>query len=523
MKFSPVICKHCGKLFSRKHKLDAHVELSSCKYDMFPHKCEWCKTFVCKTLDELDVHFQKEHQTTPFRCTECNEAFEDEIDLTYHKKDHLRPHKCSFCGSSFKWKCRLRDHIHTVHTGEKPFLCDICGRGFFYKNHLKTHRLVHSGEKPFVCEKCQKSFKRKYHLDVHKKTHALSYDKRSKKLIDTRSSRYLCHICGFVALTKQSLDSHIDTHSAEYQAEYVYCPHCPKKFRKKSSQLSRHSLVHNVIKCYICLEEFQNESELQEHKREHHRSNKKKSINYLPDGRIKCSKCGLYLKNKDTFRKHIKVHDMKKHKCQQCDYRAVHSYQLKGHIKRNHLPPENKIKCLECDMYLKNETNFRIHIRLTHGKNHKCELCDAQFAQKRQLQSHMNNHTGEKPFACELCHSSFTSKDYLMRHKTVKHDFKCTDCPKAFISNEQFIEHSSKCCAIRDGVECKICHLKFKTDDAYSVHMLTHVTPFVCGTCGDKFRRKKDLTMHTIIHLSRNRVYINVDDFEGDENCPWFQ
>ena len=70
----------------------------------------------------------------PFACHECGKAFTTKSNLTAHLRIHYdeKPYACSQCGKAFVQKHHLTEHLR-IHSGEKPFACNECGKAFTVK------------------------------------------------------------------------------------------------------------------------------------------------------------------------------------------------------------------------------------------------------------------------------------------------------------------------------------------------------------------------------------------------------
>ena len=54
-------------------------------------------------------------------------------------------HKCDSCGKAFFQGGHLREHINSVHNGQKDHKCDSCGKSFSQYGSLKKHiNVVHA-------------------------------------------------------------------------------------------------------------------------------------------------------------------------------------------------------------------------------------------------------------------------------------------------------------------------------------------------------------------------------------------
>ncbi|KAL6299981.1 hypothetical protein BKA93DRAFT_695685, partial [Sparassis latifolia] len=49
-------------------------------------------------------------------------------------------------------------------------------------------------------------------------------------------------------------------------------------------------------------------------------------------------------------------------------------------------------------------------------KRHVCSLCRKAFNRPSSLATHMNSHTGAKPFRCPACGQLFSVNSNMLRH-----------------------------------------------------------------------------------------------------------
>ena len=76
-------------------------------------------------------------------------------------------YNCDRCENIFYDRRYLRDHIASVHEGQKEHLCKICGKTFSYILSLKEHTNAVHGDKTFNCTHCGKTFAALAYMKAH--------------------------------------------------------------------------------------------------------------------------------------------------------------------------------------------------------------------------------------------------------------------------------------------------------------------------------------------------------------------
>ncbi|KAF8566208.1 hypothetical protein P879_05198 [Paragonimus westermani] len=104
-----------------------------------------------------------------FLCSSCNRTFPQKALLIKHRIMHEEPkHTCETCGRCFVREDKLKRHIMSIHTTEKPHICGICGKAFSRKDKLKDHLKHHErAARNFECQQCQQRFVQKSDLNRH--------------------------------------------------------------------------------------------------------------------------------------------------------------------------------------------------------------------------------------------------------------------------------------------------------------------------------------------------------------------
>lgn len=78
-------------------------------------------------------------------------------------------------------------------------------------------------------------------------------------------------------------------------------------------------------------------------------------------------------------------------------------------------------KCPHCEYSSYWTTNVKKHVFQKHTTHRPfpCPMCPLGFAEKADLNRHVNVHT--KPFRCSLCPMRFSKKFQLVNHRSKKH------------------------------------------------------------------------------------------------------
>lgn len=79
-------------------------------------------------------------------------------------------YQCPHCDYQSVRRFKMKAHIMSKHTADRPFKCHFCTKNFAARSHLQEHIRIHTGEKPFQCPVCFKRFTQRGNLGVHVRT-----------------------------------------------------------------------------------------------------------------------------------------------------------------------------------------------------------------------------------------------------------------------------------------------------------------------------------------------------------------
>jgi KRAB domain-containing zinc finger protein len=205
---------------------------------------------------------------------------------------------------------------------------------------------------------------------------------------------------------------------------------------KKSLPKKENKVIVTTVICDVCGKICKDKDRLKIHFRLKH-----------TDRNIVCKICNRTLK-KENLKRHIMAHtgDSKYEKCDICPER-FRSYQAKiKHKEEVHDIPRPTSSCHVCPKKFNSKSDLSKHIKKIHlgVKNHKCNICDAEFFEKIGLNHHMSSHTGEKKYKCEYCSKGFCRRYNLKLHirsHTQERPYKCEICFKGFNQTGNYRSH----------------------------------------------------------------------------------
>ena len=261
---------------------------------------------------ELSIHQQPQSLKNPRKNvkisfpTIANSILSKPADrLTPYTKFNYKDYTCHFCERSFFLENDLKYHIDKNHP--TIAICEFCGKSFNGAQNLKMHiSIIHEGNKPFKSESynnCKKLSTKPTERDTH------------IKIVPPDIIKNKCIICGKSFSNFKDLNAHIDSHD-----------------------------------------------------------------------RRKCQKCQIYFHSVADLKKHICNGDTK-HTCKTCGKSFSGAAYMKKHIHLVHEGPDEGYK-------------------IAYYKDHRCDFCGKSFTGAQCLKKHIRTiHEGNKPFKSESCNS----------------------------------------------------------------------------------------------------------------------
>ncbi|XP_037797583.1 zinc finger protein 287-like isoform X4 [Penaeus monodon] len=213
-----------------------------------------------------------------------------------------------------------------------------------------------------------------------------------------------------------------------------------------------------------------------------------------------------------------------------CDLCGVIPFgDIERHVAEYH--PEALVRaCALCDMRFRTFRQLGGHVLRVHGPSFLCPACSECFTDAGAFTAHLNGAHAEIPtaFMCVVCRHSFLNVgDYcshMLTHQaevslqaankqdeggaasladalsgsSVQDDSnECTHCQKKFKSKMAMKRHMQRSHGEKPMFKCKICYLKFQSNDSLLDHTETHTTGAIqCPLCPQQFAKFHHLRSH---------------------------
>ncbi|XP_063977254.1 zinc finger protein 665-like isoform X1 [Diachasmimorpha longicaudata] len=399
--------------------------------------------------------------------------------------------------------------------------CSPCNNYYRSKESLVKHITLHCPRK-YSCGKCTLVFPTVEDLAKHEGSDHL------KVTLDFEESVKQCHCCDreFVSwemLKHHRLRDHLAS-SIELGTD-TWCSLC-NRFFPNIELYQGHAQLHesgNLLeKILEPPEEIDNSSKAQEELESLKREHFIRSIRSLT-----CPTCGKVCTQQSALSNHMRTHEPKKHKCEECGRSfglliRLETHKMSEHNQKNRISPAltsvEQEEALNAEREAREAREAKLRSRpyreiidpdgvalddqppakrqaTNPSKNvARCGICEQWFTDHTTMLNHLQTHSDNltaKNFTCTVCRKSFKEKWQLQRHevshKRVKNSspeeepqdkvhivdktFHCQKCNKIFFKEFSLVTHQ---CMNQKRFKCPKCLTFFGTWQARASHMRLH-------------------------------------------------
>ncbi|GAB6031013.1 hypothetical protein CHUAL_007833 [Chamberlinius hualienensis] len=336
--------------------------------------------------------------------------------------------------------------------------------------------------------------------------------------------KYSCYKCDFVSTDRRLLDSHRQKEHGAHKRTFK-CQSC--EFIADSYFLLGRHIQNNhsedrPYNCSKCDYKSRTSGDLRKH------------MVWHVDEKIDCNICGKRLRNRLTFKSHMKLHcgqrrphGKRRHCCTLCTYTCCRRIILVNHLKAvhnvdyvqplskstlqnrlasgelqcshceyktktrslffNHLAMKHnvdeegnsakaKFHCKSCDFHALSYIQLVNHVQFKHPKTiYRCEQCSFTTGYKVTFKNHIQHkHSSDKPYSCETCGVRCKSLANLRRHVLIHsgEKFQCPLCSKVY-SQKIYLQKHVRVMHSADGpsIMCSKCPFKTRTNNSLKQHI----------------------------------------------------
>ena len=181
--------------------------------------------------------------------------------------------------------------------------------------------------------------------------------------------------------------------------------------------------------------------------------------------------------------------------------------------------------CPYCDRRFEDEYKVAQHVRNSHKKPFKCDLCRRQYFNQEVLARHRKTHNTDSHFECSICHLKYKREEtlqchYVRVHSDIEASFMCDHCGKKYKLKQDLLLHINQVHMCSYQI-CRFCGKAVKNVKAHEWHhqqKLEHVKKeamYPCSLCFKKFRSESKLENHLMRHVQRYNCSTCGENFPG--------
>jgi len=369
-------CPRADMKWRQKTNIFLHHSEVHATPDQLKFSCSFChKEFISQTI--LNLHIHSIHKRERERASKPGAKEKKPRDMTL---PYLRKEMRIYQPDHYPMDL---DTFNQMKAGVLPKVCPLCGMTFDTLHGMTRH---------FIYKRCRKNI-----LPPNMEFEEIKDETKEKgfKYICKWPGCPTVEM-GKVWSNRYAFHSHWNNEHAAPEDLTVACNQCPKRFITsvllKVHERSKHPKQDGqVYTCSFCGKVFTNFKSLQGHEKTHRRKNQNVELKCEL-----CSYTTLvesHLKGHIRYNhpEAINAQPIKKnHVCDQCGKGFRTAAALGEHSWTHSTQPHPQFQCPICHKYMKQANSFRKHMSNVHKVHHSCKDCPKSFPTETGLIQHRN-------------------------------------------------------------------------------------------------------------------------------------
>ncbi|XP_054477770.1 zinc finger protein 574 [Anoplopoma fimbria] len=417
---------------------------------------------------------------------------------------------------------------------EPVLLCVDCGSCFGLVSELVAHRKTQHGfeEALHRCSVCGESFLNTTLFLYHRKQHRQKGEERVVEVHEETSEQVCTQTNGTEEPSQEATPSPTGVTSSFTQPELFMCTQCGESFSDEGGLVThrkqKHGLQEPLHSCPHCDESFMNTTQYLYHRRQHRFTAGTEVVDVAETGE-EAAAAATPQDASQSAKRLLSPTTSASEAGSPLPKRSKPSFRILSGSSAGIKGIKEESECSTAAD--SDNTNHPPPAKLLQDwartpLPHVCPYCGKTFTRRVFLRTHVFSHTGEKLFTCKVCTKSFTNSQSLLRHSmshTGNKPYSCDVCGKNFsqaatLKRHQRIHTSTLprrkrgrkpvCTLDNEGAAhlyaCPNCPSRFNTEDQLNDHKLLHTShPFPCAECGEAFKRRRELDLHSLTHQDK--------------------
>ncbi len=450
-----------------------------------------------RTVGERENHMSEHTRIKPFKCRRCYRRFKDKDTMVKHEKTHI-VHVCNLCGKECWTPNDLKKHLNS-HTGQKPYHCNYCEKRFVQVGQRNVHeKKIHNEKKAMIEHKRE----RLSHVRTVEQTAGIkpTLDQGEPGKILTRQQKTKIEHSidqegsgNFITEVQEAMIEHSVAWAVDQDESSKILSGEQKDMIEHSDHDKPSKVLTRGQKVVIVDQEESSNvptrgQTSQKHKKESSKVLGRKRQKLIEDfsevdktGKLEKVKTNL-MEGRSKIDKSGKVETVKAKPMEDCS--KVDKTGKVETVKAKPMEDGSEVD--------KTEKVEKVKTKLM------CSHCGKRWRTLGELQHHMYEHTGEKPYKCRRCYRRFDDDQHRLKHEKSHIMHLCHTCGAKCITPSHLKVH----CKIHTGekpYKCNYCKKRFTQISQRNKHEKIHAEkPHMCGLCDKMFRCNDDLKRHTV-------------------------